>query len=1032
MTKQLIAKVAAIAMILATGLLGGTSAFAQSAVNGKVLDASGEPVIGAAVMVPGTSNGTTTDLDGNFSIRVAPGTTLEVSCIGYVTRRVAAAANMVVTLEDDAEMLEETVVIGYGVQRKSDLTGSVASVRSEDLQNRSTTDAAAALQGKAAGVQILNSSGKPGAGAEIRVRGYSSNSDRIGPLLIVDGLKVDNIQYLDPSMIESMEILKDAASAAIYGAEAGNGVVLITTKQGQEGHASITYDMKLTNQSLAKKAELMNATDYIDYQKWIGNLTEEKIKNFGWDGQDHSWYDAVFAPSWSQQHGITFQGGNRNGHFFTSLNYLNNDGIVLGKEDVYTRLTAQLNADYQIKKWLQVGTNTAIEKWDSKSVSESSYGSVLNSVVTLDPLTPAYYSRLEDCAADIRDTYAKTPDLIFRDPEHNNDFYASSLFVQEATGNPLLQRSRTDATNSGINIRGTLFANFTPITGLTITSRFGYRIAQSASHSYSAPYYLTGMAKSDQYSISAGVNTSVYYQWENFANYNRTFGKHAIGAMAGMSYIESNSDNASISAQETDPLRSYEPNFRYISYLKADATKNVTNAPSRSASISYFGRLTYSYDDRYSLQANFRADAFDSSKLSKQARWGFFPSVSAGWTVSNESFIRDNVSRDVLNFMKIRASWGRNGNVNILSGHPYQASISLNSQWYQYTPGEGTLTYGSGPTSIANPGLHWEISEQYDAGLDLRMLNNRLTFGFDWYRKITRDLLVQITPRPELGVKNSYQNAGNVLNTGLEFELGWKDTIGELSYSVNANFSTLHNEVTDLHFSVARLEENPVSGLNNKNRSAFEIGYPIWYFRGIKYEGVDEAGMPLYRKIDGSLANSVGDEDRFYLGKPIPDATYGLTINLAWRNFDFTAYGTGTIGNQIMTILYSADRSAVNTLTYFWKNSWTPENKGAKLPNMQNVARSWDFWSSNAVMFDGSFFKIKQIQLGYTLPQNLTRKVAVDNLRLYLSLDDYFTFSSYPGADPETATTGRAKAMGYDSGTYPTMKKLVFGVNLTF
>ncbi|MBO7575121.1 MAG: TonB-dependent receptor plug domain-containing protein, partial [Bacteroidales bacterium] len=397
-----------------------SSALAQNApIRGTVVDAGNEPVIGAAVMVPGTTTGATTSLDGKFELRVAPGTTLEVSCIGYATKRVAAANGMTIVLEDDTEMLEETVVIGYGVQKKSDLTGAVASVRSEDLQNRSTTDAAAALQGKAAGIQIINSSGAPGSGADIRVRGYSSNSGNIGPLLIVDGLKVDNIQYLDPTMIESMEVLKDAASAAIYGAQAGNGVVLITTKQGQEGHSSVSYNGRFTLQTLGKKADIFRAQEYIEYQTAIGNLSQEKLTQNGYNGQDTDWYDASFQPSWSQQHGITFQGGNRNGHFFTSLNFVDNDGIFVGKKDVYNRLTAQINADYQIFKWLNVSTNNSIEKWSRKSVSNG-YGSVLNSVVSIDPLTPAYISRIEDTPGGMQEHYATNPELIPRDPTHNN------------------------------------------------------------------------------------------------------------------------------------------------------------------------------------------------------------------------------------------------------------------------------------------------------------------------------------------------------------------------------------------------------------------------------------------------------------------------------------------------------------------------------------------------------------------------------------------------------------------------------------
>lgn len=1032
-------KVTHIASALLILLLGAPGLAAQNrAISGTVRDAEGQPVIGAAVVVAGQQSlGVMTDTDGKYAFSVPAGATIEVSCIGYVsqTAKVGSKSTYDFILAEDSQLLEETVVIGYGVQKKSDLTGSVASVKSTDLMNRSTTDAAAALQGKAAGVQILNNSGAPGSGAQIRVRGYSSNSGSIGPLLIVDGLKVDNIQYLDPSMIANMEILKDAASAAIYGAEAGNGVVLITTKSGaaQNGTANISYSASFTNQRLGKKAELFDAFEYIDYQKAIGNVTDELLVANKWDRQNHDWFDAVFAPSWAQQHAVTFSGGNNKGHFFSSLNYVKNDGIVKGDKDVYKRLSAQINADYNLFKWFTVGTNTSIEKWETKSVSGSSYGSMLNSVMSLDPLTPAYYSRIEDCTPGMQQHYADG-DIILRDPNHNNDFYATSRWLDEATGNPLLQRDRTDSYGGGLNVRGSLFANVTPLKGLVYTSRFGYRIAQSSSHSYSTPYWATPMANAVEYNISANVNTSYYYQWENFVNYNQTFGEHSIGAMAGMSYIENNYDNASMSSSGKDILQYYLPQYQYISYLKKDAVKNMSNAPGRSASIAYFGRLSYSYADRYSLQTNFRADAFDSSKLSKQNRWGYFPSVSAGWTISNESFVKDNVDRSILSFLKIRGSWGINGNISVLNGYPYTATISVNGQWYQYNPSTGTgeLTYGSGPTELANPDLKWETSEQIDLGLDARMFNSRLTLGFDWYRKMTRDLLISIAPVPEIGVKSTYVNAGNVLNTGVELELGWKDSIGDFTYSVNANMATLRNEVLSLHKAVPRIE-NMVSGLNNHVRSAFEAGYPIWYFRGYKYAGVDsETGAPLYYNADGKVVDSVKDNDRQFIGKAIPDATYGITINLGYKGFDFSVFGTGTIGNDIFSMLYSADRPKTNSLTHFWRNSWKTPGGDAKYPESGKVANDWIFWSSSASVFNGSYFKFKQIQLGYTLPRNLTRKVMINDLRLYVSLDDFFTISSYPGCDPETATTGNSGTMGYDLGTYPTMKKVIMGVNLTF
>ena len=1032
-------KVSSILMILLASL-GSFTAFAQNrTISGKVVDANGDPVIGAAVTVVGNSRiGAATDLNGAFTLSVPAGANISVESIGYKgqTFAIGNQTNFNIVLEEDTEMLEETVVIGYGVQKKSDLTGAVASVRSDDLKDRSTTDAAAALQGKAAGVQIINTSGAPGEGASIRVRGYSSNSGSIGPLLIVDGLKVDNIQYLDPSMIESMEVLKDAASAAIYGAQAGNGVVLITTKSGQEGHASVTYNGRFTLQSLGKKADIFGAKEYIDYQTYIGNLSQELLTANGYNGIDNNWYDSTFQPSWSQQHGITFQGGNRNGHFFTSLNYVDNDGIVVGKKDVYNRLTAQINADYQIFKWLNVSTNNSIEKWSRKSVSNG-YGSVLNSVVSIDPLTPAYISNIKDTPGGMQEHYA-AGDPIPTDPTHNNDFYGTSKYLEEATGNPLFQRDKSDSSSGGINIRGALAANFTPVTGLVITSRFGYRIAQNSSHSYTKPYWLTSMAQSANHDISANVNTSYYYQWENFANYNRTFGKHSVGAMVGMSYTEDHNDNASISSNGPDILKGYEPNFLYIDYLTSGATKNVGNAPGMSAQLSYFGRLMYSFDNRYSIQGNFRADAYDSSKLSKQARWGFFPSVSAGWTISNEPFFRDNVNRDAVSFLKLRGSWGINGNVNVLNGYRYSTSIAMNGQWYQYNPskGEGAPTYGSMPSGLANPNLKWETSEQLDFGLDARFLNNRLTLGVDWYRKLTNDLLISIAPLPEIGVSTTTVNAGKVLNTGLEFELGWKDTIGDFHYSVNANLSTLKNEVLEVHALLDRIDQDPVSGLNEKMTTSFKSGYPIWYFRGFKYAGVDQAtGAPQYYDKDGKITATPGENDKQYLGEGIPNLTYGLTLNLAWKGLDLVVFGTGVAGNEIYNLMVSADRPKTNGLNYFWRNSYgnpAVDKATAKFPDSKLVATSWDFWSSSAAVFNGAFFKIKQIQLGYTFPRTLTQKVKINDLRLFVSLDDYFTFTSYPGADPETASLNNSTSRGVDSGSYPTMKKVVFGVNLTF
>ena len=1042
MTRKVFNKVAAVVLTSVMCLMGILAYGQNRSVSGTVVDASGVPVIGATVMVAGNSSiGTVTDADGLFVLNVPPGATLSVSCIGYSTQTIPVGQQSVFSfvLTEDNEFLDETVVIGYGVQKKSDLTGAVASVRSEDLTNRSTTNAAAALQGKAAGIQIINTSGAPGETSSIRVRGYSSNSGSIGPLLIVDGLKVDNIRYLDPSMIESMEVLKDAASAAIYGAQAGNGVVLITTKTGaaNNGTAHITYNGRFTMQSLGKKAEIFEADEYIDYQTYIGNITQELLDANGYvKGFNNNWYDSAFQPSWSKQHGVIFQGGNNKGHFFTSLNYLDDDGIVVGKKDIYNRLTAQINADYQLFSWFGVSSNISLEKYERKSVS-SGYGSMLNSVVSIDPLTPAYYSRIEDTPVDMQAHYA-AGDPIPTDPLHNNDFYGTSKFLQDATGNPLFQRDKSDSNSENINIRGTLAGNFTPVKGLVVTSRFGYRIGSSSSHSFSKPYWLTGMAQSNDYSISSSVNSNWYYQWENFANYTKSFGKHTIGAMAGMSYTESHSDNNSISVTGTDILKGYDENFRYIDYLNGSKAPSVGNEPSSSTQLSYFGRLQYSYDNRYNIQANFRADAYDSSKLSKQARWGYFPSVSAGWTISNEPFFRDNVSRDAVSFLKFRGSWGINGNISALGSYQYSTSIALNEEWYQFNPSAGTgiRTFGSMPSGLANPDLKWETSEQYDFGIDARFLRDRLTFGFDWYKKYTNDLLISITPLPEIGVSSSTVNAGKVLNTGLEFELGWRDNIGDFSYSISGNLSTLHNEVLEVHSLLDRITRDVVGSLNEKLSSAFERGYPIWYFYGYEYAGVDrESGAPLYYNKDGEKVYTVTDNDKKYLGEGIPNLTYGVTVNMAWKGFDLVVFGTGVAGNEIYNLMVSADRPKTNSLTTYWRDSWgnpAVDKATAKYPDMKQVAQSWDFYSSSAAIFNGAYFKLKQIQFGYTFPRALTQKVAVSDLRFFVSLDDYFTFSKYPGADPETASYNSSTSRGVDSGSYPTTKKMVLGVNLTF
>ena len=1108
------------AVLALSMMLLSVGAFAQQhEIKGKVLDESQLPIPGANVVIKGTTTGTITTGNGEFVMNAADGDVIQVSYIGYTTEEITVSGNgpYNVSLVPDMVGLSEVVVVGYGTQKKSDLTGSVASVRSDDLKRLSITDAASALQGKASGVQILNYSGAPGQGAAIRVRGYSSNSGNIGPLLIVDGLKVDNIQYLDPSMIESMEILKDAASAAIYGAEAGNGVVLITTKSGQDkGDGTITYSYKLTQNQLAKKPGVMNREQFIDFMKLKGEKIDALMESNGDDGSiDTDWADALFEKSYTHQHSLSMQGGNQRGHYFVSLNSLDNNGIIVGDRDVYKRLSAQINADYKIKDWLTVGTNTSIEKWSTKSVSQmSETNSVMMSVIQNDPLTPLYYEDYTDFAVGAANKYKKNPELAVRDDDGR--LLAVSKYVENDHGSPLIQLYRTHADNGGVTVRGTAFANLSPFKGFVYTSRLGYRISHSNRHSYSTPYYANSMAYTDNYDLQAAANTGLYYQWENFFNYNIDLGKNNIGVMAGMSYIENKTDNVSGTANGKDILPKYEENFRYLDYVanntlteypteavanakieqlqiaqrdengnvvrdengnivynlynakknkktgeytkdedgnivlfngKEEAvvgrvryvttkttdlvTKSFGNRPSRSASLSYFGRLTYSYDNKYSLQLNFRADAFDESKLPKDKRWGKFPSVSAGWTLSNESFIKDNISTDIMSFLKLRASWGRNVNINVLNNYPYTSTIAYNGKWYQYNiaDNEAPQVFGSLPSRVANPDLKWETSEQIDLGLDARFLNSRLSLGIDWYKKNTKDLLVDVAPQSAVGVSSIVKNAGEIMNKGREIELGWKDKAGDLNYSVNANFSTLKNEVTYLDPNVGGRVVHG-SYYVSQIRNAFEEGHPIWYFYGYKFGGINKEDGS-YTLVDLNEDGQITDADRTDIGQGMPKFNYGLTINLEYKGFDFTVFGSGVGGNSIFPVLFRTDRQLNNTLEYYHENAWTEENKSGTIPIMR-CKNDTKYWASDANIFKGDYFKFKQIQLGYTLPADLTKKAFVQNARVFVSLDDFFTISKYPGMDPETATTQNADQMGIDLGSYPVSKKFIFGFSLTF
>lgn len=1004
----------------------------QVKVTGLIVDSSNEPMIGVSVLEKGTGNGTITNLDGNYTLTVSQGATIVYSYIGYLTQEKAAVeGTMNITLKEDTQTLDEVVVVGYGVQKKSDLTGAISSVKSEDIANRTITRAEEALQGKTAGVQLISTSSQPGASPSIRIRGFSSNGTS-DPLYVVDGLIVADLGAIDPNNIKSMEVLKDAASAAIYGAQAGNGVVLITTKTGQKGSSSITYDFQYSISSLSNRPKLLTSQEALSQRKEVNNaFTDTDIQNLIsagiWDGQSTTdWYDVAFTNSAMSHHTLNMQGANDKGSYFLSLSNLHNNGILRGDYDTYDRISVMLNADYNIKKWLKVGVTANYNKYKTRPIADgsgnSSYSSMISRVMTLAPYWKSTYSA-DALPAQMQGLLDNGYTLL---TDNNGDYYmtlgtSESMHPQVALRSDIKKRF-------GNNLSGTLYANLTPFKGFTFTTRLGYREANDNYYEYNNLYYGSSSKLNVDKNGAERTNTSTtYYQWENFANYTTTLAdNHTLTGMLGMSYSET---VRTYLQAAVDQVAKDDPLFQDVSYPAGSATKTVAGYDNTYRKLSYFGRLGYDYRNRYMVQFSMRADAADSSILPMNNRWGYFPSVSAGWVLSNEKFFQDN-NKTPITFIKVRASWGQNGSTSNLGGYKYSNSLTTNSIGYSYSNSQFIYSSLARPNQVANNDLKWETSEQLDLGFDIRAFNDRFSFGFDWYKKKTKDLIVSSITIPfEVGNSSAPLNAGSVENQGLEFELGWKDKPSkDFNYSINANLSTLKNKVTylDPKVSNGRIEGSTAIAGYGKI-TAFEVGHPVWYFRGYQVAHLDDAGAPIY--VDQDNNGTINDEDRVEIGKAMPDLNFGLTLAMNYKGLDFMLFGSGAIGNDVFM---AYDYTAISySLKEMYDQRWTADGSTSRkyaAPSQTGVDK---YLMSDAYVFDASYFRIKQIQLGYTLPQAFTQKALIDKCRLYVSLDDFFTFTKYPGIDPEVSATSTS-GMGVDFGNYPMTKKIVFGLSVTF
>ncbi|MBQ8071199.1 MAG: TonB-dependent receptor [Bacteroidales bacterium] len=1009
------------------------SAMAQSVrVNGVVYDAGGAPVVGAAVFVEGTTVGAVTDASGTYSLSVSPDAVLEVSCLGYVTQTVSVGgrSRIDITLEEDTMQLDETVVVGYGVQKKSDVTGAISSLKSSDLENRSVTSVVDAMAGKTAGVNIISTGGSPGESGTMIIRGYSSNRSS-HPLYVVDGLRVRNINNLDPNTIESIEVLKDASSAAIYGAEAGNGVIMVTTKKGAEGTARISYEGQLVLNDLARVPAALNAKEYVDWlllnKKYTQNDIDATIQAGLWDGRSSTdWIDVMTERGMSQRHTLSVQAAAGKATFYASLGYTDQNGIVVGDYDTFKRLNATLNVTYKVKPWLELGNSTNFSHSSIQSVAGggSLNGSFFGAVYWFDPTVRPTYS--PNALPTYMQSLLDQGKVILTDDDGN--YYGVSQLISTNPGNPLATLKSAKNENKTLGIQGTAYATFTPsfVKGLVYTSRLGYRINQNNTWGVTRHYYAApdSGTQTNSASVRRGGNTTTYYQWENFVNYSKTLGgAHDISAMVGMSYSQQDTYNLSGSQSKLRPDIEENPLFWDLAYATSDSDDQVTGTHDWERKLSYYGRANYSYKNRYNIQFTFRADAADLAILSKKNRWGYFPAVSGGWTISNEDWFPKNTP---VEFVKLRASWGQNGSTSSLSNYSYATTIATTATGYSFDG--STYTVSATTTGLSNEDLKWETSEQLDFGLDLRFLKNRLTFGVDWYRKTTKDLILSsgITVPAGAGANAPVMNGGSVLNRGWEFELSWRDKIGDFGYNISANFSTLHNEVTEIQRTVTRYTANSLQ--NYGDITAFEVGHPVWYLWTYHTTGIDKETGEAY--IDDTNGDGqINVEDKIEAGSGLPDYQYGITATLNWKNWDFRVFGQGVGGNQIFRATGPYQQ---NTIKYFYDRTWTPEKKSTATMSPMNISNYSYYVISDAYVFNADYFKIKQIQLGYSLPKSICSKISLSSVRFSVSLEDWFIITPYKAGMDPSISANNTTGMGVDYGAYPNYKKTMFGINVTF
>lgn len=1000
-------------------------------VSGKVTSATtGETLPGVSVLIKGTATGTVTNLDGDYKITLnSDDDVLVFSFIGMKAQEmsVGGRSTIDVGMLDDITSLEEIVVVGYGSQKKSVLTAAISSVKAEDLANFSAGSVDQALQGRMAGVQIVPTSGSPGAGYDVKIRGAGSNGNT-SPLYIVDGMRVPDISWLDPFEIEAIEVLKDAASAAIYGAEGANGVVYVTTKQGVDGPGKISYDFQFGLQSENSPLEVMNLAQFDEYntEAGISRRSDEQVPTVG-----TNWKDEIFDTAPLQRHALTFSGGNADTKYMFGGYFLDQEGIVGGEKASINRYGLRFNLQHKVNDWAKITSNYSFAKFERQSIQENSeFGGIVQSGIVMDPATPVVYANgipqwiTNEYGAD--QAYKTNSDGLY---------WGMSALVDGETSNPLAKMEQVHGSFNATVFSGATAVTISPIEGLEVTSRLGIISGNFYNHYWQEEWFFNDRDTEDA-RVADTYSDYFNYQWENFASYTKQLGENNFNVLVGTSYFET--ESGYLTGNGTTLLNAI-PQLAYLDAVP-NRLQNTNAQGNRNTNVlnSYFGRLTYNYKEKYLFSATMRADG--SSVLSENNRWGYFPSVSAGWVLSSEDFF----GAGPLNFLKVRASWGENGSLSSLTSQGAGASLATVSAGFIYEDASGNFLTGAEPVQLANPNLTWETSVQTDFGIDIGLFEDRLTASADYFIKDTKDLIVPGSPPSFVGNPAGPVNSGEVRNKGIELELGFQEQKGDFKYDVSVNFTAIKNEATFVDPN-KEYEAGADVGIDWNDATAMQQGFPIWFFRGYQTDGIfqNDAEVTAYTENVAGYTPSPGDpvivdtdgdgtitpSDFVQIGTPHPDFTFGTTIELDYKGFDFKIFAQGSIGNDVIMGFNRTDRIQANKPEFFYNDRWTGEGS---TNSWFRAGVAGQAYTSDLMVFDGSFFKIRQMQLGYNLPKSVLDKAGLTKLRLYVSLDNFFTFTKYKGFDPEIGGSNNANSLGIDRGSYPVPKTFVTGLTLQF